>query len=432
MKKQLERVSVATSFLYSNGKVALTKRSQKADTYQGCWAGFSGNIERMPLDQARLELAEQAGVLGENCRLKGIGIPLDVDDEKNNLRWLVFPFLFELNEGGEIRPDWESVECRWFAPEEIGDLQTMPALDSALELVWPPFGDDLLWTDLASIAMDTKSGSTALAKRGLRAVGRFVQDNYDNLNNEDILRSVRAFAATRVAMSAFPDLAARLLMGMEAEGGEFDLDALISELLGEIDDATSQSTNAAANGIKDRKRLFTLSYSETVRDTIIAWHRVGREVMIAESGPGNEGLALADALKEHGIQAETVPDVQISSAVHGADALLLGCDGITDANEVINKTGTSQATDIANDEGIPVYAVAQTFKIAPPGWPVFLEQQTSAEVGSDSQRKPGMPVFDSTPLTRFHTVFTENGPLTSPDLEEIRARLGAVELIPRT
>ena len=425
-----ERIPVVTAFLCSGGKVALIKRSDRVGTYRGDWAGFSGYIERLPLNQARQELAEEAGIADVDARLTGIGIPLPVDDEESGHRWLVFPFLFELEDSVRIKTNWEAAEWGWFSPEEVGKLDTAPGLDRALWRVWPPFGDRVFWRELSRIATDADHGATELARRGLKALGGFVQVHPQNLDQLTLARAVRAFAACRPAMGVFPDLAARLLLAMEREGGQFDFDELVTELLGAVEDATDLSVSSAADALEGRTRLFTLSYSEAVRDAILAWHVGEKQVTIAESGPRNEGVRLAEDLSRQGVQVRTVPNAEIASAVGDVDAVLVGCDAITDADAVLNKVGTLLAVTAANDAGIPAYAIAQTFKVVPSGWPVFLELQSPADFGGTKGTQAGSAVFDLTSLDLFEAVFTEEGALTAGRLSEIRAELGSVELIP--
>ena len=425
-----ERIPVVTAFLCSGGKVALIRRSDRVGTYRGDWAGFSGYIERLPLNQARQELAEEAGIADVDARLTGIGIPLPVDDERSGHSWLVFPFLFELGDGVRIKTNWEAAEWGWFSPEEVGKLDTVPGLDRALGRVWPPFGDRVFWRGLSRVATDMDHGATELARCGLEALGGFVQVQWENLDQAALVRAVRAFAACRPAMGVFPDLAARLLLAMEREGGQFDFDELVTELLGAVEDATDLSVSSAAEALEGKTRLFTLSYSEAVRDAILAWHVGEKQVTIAESGPRNEGIRLAEDLSRQGVQVRTAPDAEIASAVWEADAVLVGCDAITDTDTILNKVGTLQAVTAANDARIPAYAIAQAFKTVPPGWPVFLEVQAPADFGAAEASQAGGAVFDLTPLDLFDAVFTEEGALTAGRLSEIRAELGSVELIP--
>jgi translation initiation factor 2B subunit (eIF-2B alpha/beta/delta family)/8-oxo-dGTP pyrophosphatase MutT (NUDIX family) len=418
------RTPVVTAFVYSGDKVALVRRSDRVRTYKGRWAGFSGYVEQLPLEQAMRELNEEAGLVPEALKLKGIGIPVSVDDMENDASWLVFPFLFELPKGPEIATDWESTELQWFSPTEISGLQTVPALDCALASVWPPFGDDIFWRELSAVATDTEQGASALARRGLEAVGGFVQANYSSLGRADLYRTIRAFAACRPVMGVFPNLAARLLLAMQSDTGLDAVDALVTELLGALQDSVELSTDAAYEAIRDKKRLFTLSYSEAVRDTIVKRAQGGEEVMIAESLPGGEGKTLADELHSKHIRVTVVSDAEVPVVVSGVDAVIVGCDGITGDDLIINKVGTRGAVEAARAAGVPAFCIAQTSKIEPTDWPLFLEERLI-----DPDQGIHAPIFDCTPLAAFADVITEEGPLTPGGLLDIRSELDSADLI---
>ncbi len=428
--KSTERVPVVTAFLYQGHKIALIRRSQDVGTYQGKWAAFSGYVERLAINQAWLEVFEEAGLNENQVELKGIGIPIPVDDVESGRQWLVMPFLFEVPKGTEIKTNWEAAEWGWFGPDDIESMDTVPGLKTALDRVWPPFGDYEFWEGLAHIATNTDDGATELARRGLEVLGGYVQANYSKIDRPELLRAISAFSASRPSMGVFPDLAARLMAATDQETGLDAFDALVTELLDMVEDTTDLCVNEAAKGLRGIKSLFTLSYSEAVADTILTWHTKDSEVVIAESGPRNEGLKLAEYLTSEGVTVRTVPDSDIANAVLSCEAVLVGCDGITAEDQIINKVGTRIAVEAAAAAGIPAYAVAQTFKIMPPGWPVFLERQAPADYDETSTEFVGPPIFDLAPLSAFKAVFTEEGALTTSRLVVTRAELASVELIP--
>ena len=424
-----ERVPVVTAFIYSGDKVALVKRSQSVGTYPGAWAGFSGYVERLPLEQARLELLEEAGIASDQVALEGIGIPIEVDDEEANLHWLVFPFLFRLLDGVQIRTDWEADDLQWYRHAEIASLHTVPGLARALAAVWPSFGSRELWDGFSEIATNRREGATELARRGMRTLGAYADENWKQLNHPQLLRAIRAFAATRPSMGAFPDLAARLILAIDSEGGQYTLDDLLVELLGAVDDATRLCVEGVDELLWGTDRLFTLSYSETVREAIMKWQHETCTVVIAESSPGKEGLYLAEYLHDQDVNVEIVDDADIESAVEATDVVLVGCDSITEDDQIQNELHTRRAVLTAQQAGIPAYAIAQTFKITPPGWPVFLERQLCEVDDCQSERKIER-VFDLTPFSAFRAVFSEEGILTLDRISEIRNKLQSIELLP--
>lgn len=424
-----EPVPVVTAFVHSGNRVALIKRSQEVGTYRGAWAAFSGYVEQMPLDQAYTELSEEAGLSRDNVMLRGIGVPLPVEDAAHS--WLVLPFLFELREAVDIQTDWEAEEWRWIYPIDVEGMETVPGLEAALDRVWPPFGDGQFWSELSQVAGDKVNGATELARRGLRALGGYVQDRSEAIDNETLVRSVRAFAACRPTMGVFPDLAARLLLAIGREGGQFDFDEFVTEMLAMIDDATALSVDSTSQALTGTSRILTLSCSEVVRRTILQWRHEESEVCIAESHPGGEGVTLADQLHEEGMRTRIIPDRDIPTVAGSVDAVLVGCDAITEADTVVNKVGTQAAVTSAKEAGVPAFAVAQTFKIVPPGWPFLIELWAGAGVSGHSHHvSMGTVVFDETPLGDFTAVLTEEGRLTSARLSELRTELSSVELLP--
>lgn len=414
MMQQTRPVPVVTAFLTHEHRVLLARRSERVGTYRGMWAGISGYVERLPLDQAYVEISEEADLPREDVRLRGIGIPIEIEDTALDRAWLVYPFLFEVSRPDSMAFDWEAEETRWVSPEEIIGLRTVPGLARALESVWPPFGDAELWSGLASIATDTVHGATHLALAGLAAVGSYMS----RASDASVARAARALAACRPSMGVFPHLAARLLRG----------DALVDGLRDALIRASAESADHAAQALTDHHRVLTISYSSAVRDAILRRHGSGGalEVVVAESRPEMEGAALAADLAEGGIKVAVITDAQAGLAVDDADCVLVGCDAITADDMVQNKAGTRLLVLAARASGVQCFAVTQTQKIVPPGFPLCMEEQDPARVGQGEGMRYRNLVFDTTPLSMFDAVYTENGVLTSEDMNTIRSGLDAV------
>ncbi|MHB1457269.1 MAG: hypothetical protein ACYC0V_10180 [Armatimonadota bacterium] len=420
----MDRIPVVTSFVYSGDRIALVRRSNQVGTYKGRWAGFSGYIERLPIEQAYLELEEEACLSKESITLKGIGIPVPIDDSTTGKNWLVFPFLFEITDCADVKTNWETAELLWVKPHEIETMDIVPGLDTVFKRVWPAFADQHLWDSFKEIAFNKTKGATSLARMGLDVLGRYAVEYGDVLDRHELIRMIRAFAACRPVMGVFPNLAARLLLGIEHDDGRDNFDRLVESLLMAFNDATALSVNNAAQAIMGHKTVFTLSYSEAVRNALIEWYEPGKEVIIAESYPGNEGLILAEHLAEKGVILRTIKDKYIEEAVIESDVVLVGCDAVTTDDEIQNKVGTCLATDVANENDVAIYAVTQTVKICPPDWPSYIEHDM---ISGNSEPAA---IFDHTPISHFNAIITEEGDLTPERLDEIRAELGSVELIP--
>ena len=404
----MKPIPVVTVFITSAGKIALLKRSDKVGTYRGAWAGVAGYIERLPLRQAYMELQEEAGLSQGDVELRGMGVPVIVDDPELARTWAVHPFLFEVDDPEKMTLDWEADDIRWIEPAEMADLKTVPGLDRALAAVWPPFGEKAFWDELSETALDTVRGATSLAVAALSVVECELKRNPAT----PVERAARALAGCRPSMAIFPHLAARLLLGESPA----DLSAALIA-------ATTASAQKAAETIQGCDRILTHSYSSAVRKTLLV--RRPKEVIVTESRPGCEGLLLARDLTAEGIRVIVITDAQAGLFVPEADAVLIGCDAITNDDEVANKAGTSLIALAANEAGVPVYAVAQDYKVMPPGMPYLNEEQEPDEVGQARDTRFRNVVFDLTPIQKLSAVFTENGAVTPDILSSIRAYIGA-------
>lgn len=131
----MKEISVVTCFLRSGGKILLVKRSGRVGSYPGRWAGISGYVEGTPDEQALKEIREETGLDESDVKLVKKGEPMEVLDEKLGVKWFVHPYLFEVRAPSKIKLDWENVEMRWVAPEEVSKYSTVPKLKEALERV---------------------------------------------------------------------------------------------------------------------------------------------------------------------------------------------------------------------------------------------------------------------------------------------------------
>lgn len=127
-----EMRNVVTAFLEHDGKILLVRRSQSVGTYRGRWSGVSGYLEHEPLEQALIEIREEAGLSGNDVELVKQCEPLDIVDVDENRRWRVHPFLFHVKRPDAIRLDWENLELRWIRPSEIDNYETVPSLKETL------------------------------------------------------------------------------------------------------------------------------------------------------------------------------------------------------------------------------------------------------------------------------------------------------------
>jgi 8-oxo-dGTP diphosphatase len=138
----MRQANVVTCFLLRRSgdgdEILLLRRSQQVGTYRGRWAGVSGYVEETDaLTQAYTEIEEETGLTRKGVQLLRVGDPLEVVDAEADRRWIVHPFLFEVEEPDRIRTDWEHTETRWIRPEDIFQYETVPQLAETLMRVYP-------------------------------------------------------------------------------------------------------------------------------------------------------------------------------------------------------------------------------------------------------------------------------------------------------
>ncbi len=403
--KSLEATPVVTAFLCRQGRVLLLRRSERVATHRGRWSGVSGYLEQAPLAQARVELREEAGVGGGDIALRGIGVPMLVDDREAERPWLVFTFLFRLRRGARVTTDWESVASAWVRPEELEELDTVPGLAEGLRRVWPPWGGERFWQAIEDIALDTVTGATGLALRGLRAAGR--------LRGESRVRGLKAFSALRPSMGVFPHLAARALSEP----------LRLTGLARELETAAIAAASRAAEALRRSRRVLTHSASRACLEALLQWRTAGAEVVVTESRPKREGLDMARQLTAAGARVTVISDAAMGLFVPRCSAVLVGADAIGEHGELVNKAGTRLAVLAARDAGVPAYAVTQTHKICPSGWPLSLAPQSPGDLARVSRARVANIAFDATPMRWFAAVLTERGKLTPRLLRSTAAAL---------
>ena len=145
--------------------------------------------------------------------------------------------------------------------------------------------------------------------------------------------------------------------------------------------------------------VFTLSRSGSVEYALIAAARdrasmAPLDVIIAESRPGGEGVALAQSLAAAGARVSIVTDSAVGVGMARARTLLLGADSVRSDGALVNKVGSYPAALVATDLGIPVYALCERLKITPPSYPLTLERAPGGD--RDKWREEDW-LFDVTP-----------------------------------
>ncbi len=277
---------------------------------------------------------------------------------------------------------------------------------------------------------DRQHGASWLAREAARQLARVAEGADDA---EERLRRVRALgqalAWARPSMATIANTVARIWMVGEAQAGDAQarLDALRAEAL-----AINTRWASAAAGMAEWARkavsgaVYTLSRSGTVEQTLttLARERAGGEplrVLVGESRPGGEGVALAGALAAAGAQVTLVADSACAAFIDQAALVMVGADSVRSDGAVVNKVGTRTLALVAQAAGKPVFALAERLKVTPDSYPLVIEEMNPAELlpASISGVTARNIYFDVTPARLIASVISETGEMNVHDIARL-------------
>lgn len=130
----MRSTKIVTSFVISQDKILILKRSDKVKSMRGLWGAVSGIIEgnEEPLHRAKVEIFEEIGVKSESIQLLKAGKDMTVSSPQYpDHQWHIFPFLFK-TEKTDVLLNWENSSYKWILPDEINQYDTVPNLDEVL------------------------------------------------------------------------------------------------------------------------------------------------------------------------------------------------------------------------------------------------------------------------------------------------------------
>ena len=130
----MHATKIVTSFIKSNNKILILKRSEKVKSMKGLWAGISGIMEKdeSPLERAKIEIFEEIGILENEIKLIKSTKEIRINSPQyKNHEWEIFPFLFE-SKKPNVKLNWENSEFRWIEIEELKNYETVPSLEKIL------------------------------------------------------------------------------------------------------------------------------------------------------------------------------------------------------------------------------------------------------------------------------------------------------------
>ena len=190
--------------------------------------------------------------------------------------------------------------------------------------------------------------------------------------------------------------------------------ARAEEFIRLAEEAKREIGNIGSELIDENEVVITHSFSSAVLEIFRAAKGKGKHfrVILTESAPDYEGIALARELEKLGVPFEVITDAQLGLFAEKATLALVGADNVTQDGAVVNKAGTYLLALACHDKGVPFYAAAESFKLHPKlaSGEVELVERPYARQGYRVRNH----LFDVTPWRYVRGVITEFGVLVPP------------------
>jgi len=191
-------------------------------------------------------------------------------------------------------------------------------------------------------------------------------------------------------------------------------------ILAHFEESQKSINESVSNIIKNNSVIFTHCHSTNVIRALIYAKKQGKifEVYNLETRPLYQGRRTAKELSRAGIKVTQFVDSAARIALSKdqdreentkkVDLVLLGADALLNSS-VINKVGSGMISQIAYDEKIPVYIVADSWKYA--HRKVKLEQRDFKEIWNPAKNKIHIknPAFEAINIHFIKGIITELG-----------------------
>ncbi len=191
------------------------------------------------------------------------------------------------------------------------------------------------------------------------------------------------------------------------------------KILSHFDEAQEKINKNVLRVIRNNNVIFTHCHSTNVVNSLIYAKESGRrfEVYNTETRPLFQGRKTALELKKAGISVTMFVDSALGIALSKeqgtkkADKVFLGADAITKQG-IINKVGSELVAQVAKNNKIPIYIVADSWKFTTKKIPI--EQRELNEIWDKAPKKIKIknPSFEFVPKKYIRAIISELGVLS--------------------
>jgi ribose 1,5-bisphosphate isomerase len=184
-----------------------------------------------------------------------------------------------------------------------------------------------------------------------------------------------------------------------------------------FDEAQNKINKFILKIIKNDSIILTHCHSTNVVNALVYAKKHGKkfEVFNTETRPLFQGHKTAKQLANARIKVTMIADNAVGDAlekggsIKKADIMFIGADALLKNGDVINKIGSNMFAEIAYDNNIPVYVVADSWKFSKR--PVQIEERAHKEIwkNAPSHIKIKNPAFETVKAKYIKAIVSELG-----------------------
>jgi translation initiation factor 2B subunit (eIF-2B alpha/beta/delta family) len=186
------------------------------------------------------------------------------------------------------------------------------------------------------------------------------------------------------------------------------------KILMHFDDAQGKINKFAMNVINQNDVIFTHCHSTNVVNALIFAKKHGKKFQVynTETRPLYQGKKTAEELTKSGIKVTMVVEAAAAIMIKKSNRIFFGADAILKNGNVINKVGSGMFAEIAYDEKIPVYIMADSWKFSKR--PVEIEERAHSEIWKRAPKhvKIKNPAFETIDKKYVRAIISDIGMLT--------------------
>jgi ribose 1,5-bisphosphate isomerase len=256
------------------------------------------------------------------------------------------------------------------------------------------------------------NGGSWMARRAIEALLEVAAEPASSTEElqKRLLDAARELAMARPAMGAITHAVGRLVASAHTASHlpPDELQRLVTEEANGL--IASRERAAASIAVHLAPRLadalvMTHSNSATVREAVV--HTPPARIFCTISGPVEEGLRLADDLRDEGIDVEIVDGESLLQALESTSFVLVGADTVYEDGSVKNKIGTRPLAEKARAAGIRTIVACELLKLVPIPPPTEEDEPE---------------LRDTTPAELLDEIVTEEGPVVPEDVRSVIGR----------